>query len=260
MAAWFLAASVVCLFFSAKAEAQDLSFEQPVELKQVGVVAVEKQEDFAQSYKSRRSAHGALFSVNMEKFYPVDYRSQFNDSYIEDIIQENRINLVVIELGYKYNLGFAAISALGVFAQGSRDGAFGGAQRTLKISKQGLSANIAIDGVFKEPWIVPYAQVGAHQFNISEANVSTSRAATAGVALNYKYGLLFQLDWIENSIDKSGKTDRLRSSGLENTFIDLYFSEHLASGGAIDPSNPAANGDPNLRSRGEMGVGLKMEF
>ncbi len=225
-----------------------------------GTVAVEKQEDFSKSYKDRRSKHGALFSISTESFYPVDYRSLYNDAYIEDIIAENKIDLIGFELGYKYNFGVASASILGQYSQGSKSGSVSGASRSLKVVKQGLAANVALDGVFSEPWVVPYGQVGMHTFSIEEAKSTGSESSSAAIAFNYRYGLLFQIDWIENHIDKSAKADQLRSSGLENTFIDIYFASYLASSAAIDPAGAASDGDPNLFSSGEIGIGLKMEF
>lgn len=239
------------LFVSTKARSQQQGS---------GLVAVEKQEDFTKNYKERRGPHGALFSVSTESFYPTDYRSLFNDAYIEDIIKDDKINLVALEVGYKYNMSMISTALLGQYSQGSINGAVGADPRTIKIIKQGLSANLALDGILSEPWIVPYGQVGLHQFSIEESKSTESQSSGTGLALNYRYGLLFQLDWIENRIDKSAKGDQLRSSGLENTYIDIYFANYLASGNAIDPADAASVGDPNLFSSGEMGLGLKMEF
>lgn len=254
----------VILFFTAVVRAQGLNSTEVLEPDQAqaatGAVELEKQEDYSLSYKKRRGTHGVLFSVGMEKFYPIDYRSLFNDAYIEEIIQENRIDLVGIELGYKHNMSFFSISVLGGFFQGAIVGARSG-ERTLSISKQGVSANVAIDGMLEEPWIAPYVQAGVHQFNVTESNAAqVSESATTGLALNYRYGLLFQLDWIENSIDKESKAERLRSSGLENTYIDVYFAGHQPSRDALDPLDLVNEGDPNMLSSGEMGLGLKMEF
>lgn len=225
-----------------------------------GLVSLEKQEDYTKNYKSRRGTHGALFSINSESFYPTDYRSLFNDAYIEDIINEDRISLIGLEIGYKYNIGVASAAILAQYSRGSIDGAVAGDPRSLQIVKQGLSANVALDGVFNEPWVVPYAQFGMHQFSIEESKSTESQSSGTALSFNYRYGLLFQIDWIENHIDKSAKADQLRSSGLENTYIDVYFANYLASSGAIDPSEPSSDGDPNMFSSGEMGIGLKMEF
>ena len=109
---------------------------------------------------------------------------------------------------------------------------------------------------------MPYGQVGIHQFQISEDDLlkDYDTAATTGLAINYKLGLLFQLNWIENSIDPSTQIDGLRSSGLENTFLDIYLTAHLPSSNVYDPKNAASKGDPDLASDMELGAGLKMEF
>ena len=107
---------------------------------------------------------------------------------------------------------------------------------------------------------MPYGQVGMHQFSVEESKTTDSASGGTALSFNYRYGLLFQIDWIENRIDNSAKGDQLRSSGLENTFIDVYFANYLASRGAVDPADASNDGDPNLFSSGEMGIGLKMEF
>jgi hypothetical protein len=78
---------------------------------------------------------------------------------------------------------------------------------------------------------------------------------------NYKVGLLFQLDWLENFMDDTARVERLRSSALENTFLDVYATEYLASSNALDASaQTGTEGDPNLHSSFELGIGLKLEF
>ena len=251
MTTWLTATGLAFFLLSAKAEALN---------NPTGEVTIEKQEDFSKSYKNRRGTHGALLSLSHENFFPTNYRSLFNDAYIEDILNEDKISLIGLELGYKYNVGITSVSALVIYGQGSKEGAFGGQPRTLKINKQGLSFNFALDGILKEPWIAPYVQAGVHQFSVTESNGANSETSATGMSINYKYGLLFQLDWIENFFDNSATADRLRSSGLENTYIDVYFAEHLASSKAINPAVLTLTGEPNMYSTGEIGIGLKMEF
>lgn len=225
-----------------------------------GEVVLETRPDISQSYKNRRGKHGVLFAVAMEKFYPVDYRSLFGDAYIEDMIGGDKIDLVGIELGYKYNFSIGSLGFVAGYSQGSVEGSVSNVPRTITVARTGLSANYAADAFFEEPWVVPYLQVGAHQFNVTESEDARSESATTSMAFNYRFGLLFQLDWIENSFDKGAKADRLNSSGLENTFLEVYYAEHQASSKAIDPSDPNNEGDPNMYSSGEIGLGLKMEF
>ncbi|MBY0553286.1 hypothetical protein K2P97_02075 [bacterium] len=262
MATW-LYATLICFFVSVSTYAQDLNLDESLG---AGEVIVEKAEDYTKPYKERRGTHGALFSVGMEKFYPVDYRSLFNDVHIENIVQEKRVNMVNVELGYKFNLSsLGSIAVVGVYGAGGIDGSVSGLDRNLAFTKYGLSANFALDAILNEPWVVPYLQGGVHQYMVSESAVVSgaeeNRSGTAGLAGNYKFGLLFQLDWLENSIDKTARAERIRSSGLENTYIDVYMTEYLASSAAIDPASTlGTEGDPNLHSSAELGVALKLEF
>jgi hypothetical protein len=225
-----------------------------------GQVTLEQPEDYTKHYKQRRGKNAALFSINTEKFYPSEFYSLYGDAGVGDIIQEERISLVGIELGYKRNFSFGSLAILGNYSQGSIDGSVSGTGRNLSFVKQGISANYAADVIFNEPYVVPYIQGGLHQFLVTESKEGDSQSASAGFALNYRFGVLFQIDWLEDSFDKSAKADRLRSSGLENTYIDVFMSQYLAASNAADSANPSAGGDPNLSSSGELGVGLKLEF
>ena len=226
-----------------------------IESVETGSVIVEEPQDVSASYKNRRSKHGFVLAVHAENFYPLDYQSMFGDVYIEDILTSGGIKLTGLELGYKYNISIGSITGLYNYSQGS-----GGDTRTISLSRQALAANVALDGILEEPWVVPYLQVGVHQFSASEDNGTTSESAVTGMSFNYRYGLQFQVDWIEALIDPSAKADRLRSSGLENTFVDVYYVDHLASGGAQDPTVLGSEGEPNLLSGGQMGIGLRLEF
>lgn len=223
-----------------------------------GNVKLETSEDYTQSYKQRRSTHGMLVGLSKEDFYPIDYQSLFGDVFVEDIIGSDTIDLVNFDIGYKYNVSVGSASFLFSYASGSISDAISG--RTLSVNKQGLSANVALDAILEEPWAVPYLQVGVHQFNISEETSSASESASTSMAFNYRYGLLFQLDWLEHFMDPSARADRLRSSGLENTYIDVYYADYMPSGSSTDPEVLGSEGEPNLLSSGEMGIGLKLEF
>lgn len=222
---------------------------------ETGSVIVENPQDVTASYKNRRSKHGFVLAFHSESFYPLDYQSMFGDVYIEDIVGSEAVKLMGLELGYKYNISIGSITGLYSYSQGSA-----GETRTINLSRQALAANIALDGILEEPWVVPYLQVGVHQFTASEDNGTTSESAITGMSFNYRYGLQFQVDWIEALMDPSAKADRLKSSGLENTFIDVYYVDHLPSGAAQDATVLGSEGEPNLLSSGEMGIGLRLEF
>ncbi len=248
-------------------QAQPLALEEP-QSNESGDVVLEQQTDLTESYKKRRGRHGVLFSVGYEKYFPTDYFSQYRDKYIEEFLGDKEsIDLIGLELGYKLNFKLGSISILGNYAQGTKaktdynDGTTT-RERNLSIGRYGLSANFALDNVMEEPWVVPYGQVGVHQFKVTEDDLAQDEAKemTTQLAFNYRFGLLFQLNWIEKSIDPNTQIDGLRSSGLQNTFIDVYAMTHMASNETYDPADINSEGDPDMSTGMEIGVGLKMEF
>lgn len=248
-------------------QAQPLALEE-TQANGNGDVILEQQTDLTESYKKRRGRHGVLFSIDYEKYFPVDYFSQYRDKYIEEFLGDKEsIDLIGVELGYKLNFKLGSLAILGNYAQGSKsksdfsDGTTT-RERNLSISRYGLSANFALDNIMEEPWIVPYGQVGIHQFQVIEDDLAQDQAkeTTTQFAFNYRFGFLFQLNWIEKAIDPNTQLDGLRSSGLQNTFIDLYAMTHTASSETYDPADPNSEGDPDMSTGMEFGVGLKMEF
>jgi hypothetical protein len=256
---------------SLSAEAQPIP-EYSESQENPGDVLIETQADLTQSYKQRRGHHGVLFSLDYEKFNPVDYFSQYRDAYIAE-----DLSLIGAEIGYKYNFKLGSVAILVNGAFGTKKGcefvdADGNAKssRDISITRYGLALNYAMDNIMQEPWIVPYGQVGIHQFEVSEddqtqLDPNTHEAlgavsTTTSLAFDYRVGLLFQLNWIEKSIDPSTHTEGLLSSGLQNTFLDIYLATHVASSEIYDPTNSTSEGDPDLHSETELGVGLKMEF
>lgn len=222
-----------------------------------GSVLIETPEDFTLSYKARRGTHGALFSLFSETFDPINYQSGYGDALIGDIIGNEVIRLNGLELGYKYNVSIGSVAALFSYSKGGAEKS----GRELSITKQSFSANAALDAIFDEPWVVPYGQLSVNLFDIAEEKPGTeSFSEASSPTLGYRYGILFQLDWIENALDKEAKAERLYSSGLESTYIDVYYANYIASSNAQDPGTLGSDGEGNLESSGQMGIGLKLEF
>ncbi len=235
-----------------------------VENGSAGIIAVEKMYDASLPYKLRRTENGVLFSVGLEKFYPFDYISQFKDLAIEGILDKQRISLLNIEIGYKKNLALGSIAFLLGYSNGKIKAAVPNVNRQLEFTRQALSVNYAVDNFFKEPWIVPYIQGGIHSFDVIESKDPitgfVSKSASTGLNYNYRLGLLFQLNWIEKAIDPTTQAEGLRSSGLENAFIDVYAVDHTSLGEHYDVNTVGDQGKPNLTSNFDLGVGLKLEF
>lgn len=232
-------------------------------------VTVEKTEDPNLPYKQRRGKHGVLFSIGMETIEPTEYYSliETTDVGIKDLLGGSSMSMLNVELGYKYNFSLGSAYVIGAYATGSNSNTADAIERKLEVSRMNLSLGYQADMLFDEPWVVPYAQVGVHQFNVSEkrttATTSDSNSASTEPSLNYRAGLLFQLNWIEKSIDPMTHSDGIRSSGLENTFLDVYATwyEPSESSSGYDPNDATThNVDPDMRSEATIGVALKMEF
>ncbi len=257
-----ISAALFFFLFQAKADELDLSAAETQ--NQTGEVTVEKTEDYGASYKERRGQHGFLFSILSEKIAPVDYSSTTDTVPVVAAFGDDTVDLIGVELGYKYNFSLGSLGFLFNYATGSGDHQETAESRKLTLTKQGLSVSFALDNILQEPWVVPFVEGGAHQFVVTEEHETVTEILTndetTGIALNYKLGLSFQLDWIEKLMDKTAQADRLRSSGLENTFIDVYYANYLASSNAMDSEAPDPEAEANLSSAGQIGIGLKLEF
>ncbi|AZZ38222.1 hypothetical protein CIK05_15920 [Bdellovibrio sp. qaytius] len=254
-------AFLFCLvtIFGASSFAQDYS--DPLRGDEI---TVESTQDLTTSYKERRKNFGAIFSVNYERYYPSEHVSVIQNKSYEEISDGQSMPVIGAELGVKYN--FALGSLAGIFGYGmghyaneaqNLDGA------TVKITK--LDLNFALDNLMSEPWIVPYVQGGIHQLEWEENSFTGSdnvvETLIAKPNLHYKLGVMFQLNWIENWIDPSTTQEGLRSSGLENTYLDVFYTGYSAYA-EPDPVVGALgsdDGEANLSSSG-LGLGLKLEF
>ncbi len=250
---------IVTIFFSAMALAQDYS-----DPAADGEIVVEKPTDLTQNYRQRRGRYGILFSVNYEKFSPNEYYSIFQQKTFEQLSDNQNMDLVSAELGLKMNFSFGSVAALAGYGQSEyTNDAKDIYSMDAKITK--VSLNLALDNLMSEPWVVPYGQVGAHQINWEEqsydsANNLVNQSVSTNWTYNYKLGLLLQLDWIENAIDPNTHINAIRSSGLQNTFVDIFYQSYgetnKVSKNSLNQTDPDGT---NLQSD-NFGVGLKLEF
>lgn len=244
------------LFLSNFLYAQDYS--DPVT---EGEIVVEKPTDLTQNYRDRRGRYGILFSVNYEKFTPGDYLSLIQNKTFDEVSGGGSIPLIGAEFGIKFNISLGSATALLGYATGSfSDDAKKIDKISAKITK--ADVNFTLDNLMSEPWVAPYAQVGMHQIDWTEssrdgAGALKEESFITDWKLNYKTGLLFQLNWLENTIDPNTHNNGLTSSGLQNTYLDIFYSSYT------EPNEVATvagqSGEANLASS-NFGVGLKLEF
>lgn len=250
----FILSAVLLLACFSKAQ----DYSDPVS---EGEIVVEKPIDLAQNYRDRRNRYGILFSVNYEKFSPSDYLSIIQNKTFNEVSAGGSIPVMGVEFGIKFNFSLGSATALLGYARGTfTDDAKNVDQISAKITKADI--NFTLDNLMSEPWVAPYAQIGLHQIDWTESSrdgvgVLKEESFITDWKLNYKAGLLFQLNWLENSIDPNTHNNGLTSSGLQNTYLDIFYVSYA------EPNEVATvggqSGEANLASS-NFGVGLKLEF
>lgn len=252
----FVFSSIV---FSQFALAQDYS--APLQKDEI---LVESKQDLSLPYKKRRKDFGVLLSFNYERYYPAEHVSIIQDKTYEEISGGEPVPMMGLELGLKYNFVLGSLAAIAGYSQGQ----FAKEENNLddvNVSITKFDLNFALDNLLSEPWVVPYAQAGIHQIEWEENSYTGADNIIEGLrtkpSYHYKVGMLFQLNWIENHIDPNTNVEGLRSSGLENTFIDVFYTSYnaFAETEPVEGAATTAEGDADLSSS-EMGVGLKLEF
>lgn len=222
-----------------------------------GVIVDNKRSAFL-PYIQRRTAWGVLFSAQMEQYFPKDYYSAIQSKYYDEI--GGAISLGGAELGLKYNFSLGSLAGLVSYSAGSTSDPGSGLNR-FDVSLTKVSANLTLDAFMNEPIVAPYVQGGMHQFSIFEestvSNVVSSEEPSIGWNFNYRAGLLIQLNWLEKSIDPNTHAEGFRSSGLENTYLDIFYAEYMRPSSVAEAVNE--EGEPDHASS-HFGVGLKMEF
>lgn len=231
-------------------------------------IEVEPEQDSSIPYKERRERHGVIFSAGTQKYYPDDYQSMQDGNFIEDFLGDTPIDMMNLELGYKYNFGLGSLALTAGFATGKFSGSYDGATRNLSIEKIEFMAYYFADALFNEPWVVPYVGVGLNRFTVVEsmgltaAQVAAANETNPDVVKNLRptgairVGLEIQL----NSIDKDGSLDANREIGLENTFLDIYFARNTVSSQVAEDFTVSEEGDPDTSNRFQLGFGLRLEF
>ncbi len=225
-----------------------------------GEILVETMRDLTKPYKERRSQYGLVFSVNNEKFNPVDYFSIAQGRYYDDFSDQEAINVMGFEIGGKYNFSLGSFSALVGYGSGS----YSNDEQNINginINITKADINFALDNITSEPWIVPYAQFGIHQMDWTEESTVGASIQSESFYSNpnyhYKVGAMFQLNWIEAWIDPDSPTQALRSSGLENAFLDVFYTYYAQPETVSESENEEGEGD---LSSGDIGFGMKLEF
>ena len=243
------------LMFGTYVSAQD--YAQPTLNDEV---IVESNQEITATYRERRSALGAIFSINYEPYSPDDYKSLILNKYFDEISDSSSVPLFGAEIGVKYNFALGSIAAIVGYSQGS----FSNKDQNLNqidMSVMKVDLNYTMDNLTSEPWVAPYIQGGIHQTTWSEESKSGTEVLSESFVtepnFHLKEGVLFQLNWIENWIDSTTTEEGLRTSGLQNTFVDIFYSYYMQPTEVAEVTG--AKGEADISSS-SIGAGLKLEF
>lgn len=207
------------------------------------------------NYRERRTNHGFLFNFNAENVYFPEYTSILDEAPYEDMFGQEDLTLLQFNLAYKFNFFLGALTAGIGYGHGTliddrfttAEGAF--EERHLTISKKSVNVEWMLDSLMKEPYFVPYVGMSYWQLGLSEENKTTgiTNSHDTGYGTSFTVGFLVQLNWIEPASARAGYMEQ----GLENTYLDVFWTQYQDTDSEIDPV--FAN-DFNF------GVGLRLEF
>lgn len=207
-------------------------------------------------YRERRSTWGATFAIQNEQMYPSNFISQYDGFTYEKMFGQSPINITQGQVGVKYNFGAGALTAGLLFGAGSVYDTIIRYEYTpvqdidseLELTKMGASFSYMLDTLFAEPYIVPYIEGQIVRFDWQESTVGLeAKSGTTDFSTVFTVGALVQLNWL----DPASSLEAQKSSGLENTYLDVFASQYQASSGT---------GDPNFETDFNFGAGLRFEF
>ncbi|MBX3041434.1 MAG: hypothetical protein KF789_12070 [Bdellovibrionaceae bacterium] len=199
-------------------------------------------------YRDRRGTHGFLFGVNYENYFPDALISKVDSETYGDMFGDRPISFVGIEIGYKYNFFLGSLAALYGFSSGNLTDSRIGEERSLQINRNSLKIMYVMDRLMAEPYAAPYVAAGIWDFGIDEkVGGGDSFSGQTKMGNSITVGLLLQLNWLE----KESSRNAYMAAGLENTYLDLFMTQH---------SNTSSEDDPTTRSPFDWGAGLRLEF
>lgn len=211
-------------------------------------------------YLERQSSLGITAGLSFAEFYPDKFRSEIDNSSYDEIFQSYPMEMIKLDLGLKYNTGLGSFGVGGSIGYADVDGQLRdqngnrlGGTRDLNVIKYALTGSYTLDTLFNEPYVVPYLGGEIFTLNWEEKDLKnvdpnkTSKSGSTSFALGVTAGILIQLNWI----DPDSSLAAQKSSGLNNTFLDLYVNQFNTSNNEKDK---------NFETAMNLGGGIKLEF
>lgn len=240
---------VFCLLLIARETFAQVDTET---LPEEGKVEVIYPADRSVSYRDRRSTWATTFGINTEQILPDKFRSRITNGAYEDTFYDQPVSMIQAQLGTKLNFGLGALGASVMAGYGETSDPRNSTNHSLTLKKYGLGAQFIMDNLFSEPYFAPYIEGQLLKFGWQEkrwsgetviGDITGETGTTSAVA----FGVLIQLNWI----DRDAAWTAHESSGLNNTFLDLFVSQYNTSD---------VETDPNFQTGINYGGGLRLEF
>ncbi len=222
-----------------------------------GLVEVRMPVDNFLPYKQRQRDWGFLISFGAEQTkFPnllttVGQNQVTPDDFtFAEMFGKNGIQMFNIELGPKYNTSAGSFAFLASYGTASKKDSRLGAEGEVTFTRYALSVVYYIDTIFDEAYFIPYVGGGAWQADYRETSESYPDEVgkySTDPGMQYRFGALFGLDWIEGDAARVSR----RTNGTNGTFLNVY---------AISTMMSESDPEVNLENEMDLGASLVIEF
>lgn len=194
-------------------------------------------------YRERRSTLGTTVGIGYSTFSPDNYKPDFvvNET-LESYYGYAESSLIDLTIGIKWNMFLGALSfdfGAGYYMNEGKD------DSTLTLIPARAGITLSMDTIFSEPYVVPYATVGAYSVFFNEKLAAQKKEGNTPIGLYWAAGVQFQLNWL----DENTAIVSYDETGLENTYVFAEARSFLESNELDDFST-----DP------QVGAGLRVEY
>lgn len=198
-------------------------------------------------FSERRKWYSIVFGANYSPIETKKFRSNYDGFTYSELYGSSPMPYMQISVGPKFNTSFASMSFEGIFGQGFIEDTRVDEKRSLTLMKKGIVGTIYLDGIFKEPYVVPYGSFEAYELDYTDKAPDETRKGTTDITTGYSFGMLLQLNWLDPHPAEYAR----RNYGLHNTYVDLFLTAQNTS---------QSKDDPDFQTSISWGAGLKLEF
>ena len=234
---------------SAEESGDDIAPPGMVKVEQIDLVSPKPPErDFKlRPYAERRGDWGAIVGAAYSTYNPLNYMSAFLAQDFNTVYGTANQPLIELQVVVKRNfkIGSIGIELAGGYYQ--TNSATTLIDSSLSFTEGRVGAILILDTLFSQPYVAPYASVGAYLMNWSEQMGSNTFNGNTQLAPYFTLGVQATLDWI----DKDGARLAYTEGGIQSTFVFLEVRSYMVSTNKTDEDFSA-----NFAPTG----GLRLEF